>query len=146
MKITIYELLGLIKDGKAPIKIKYNDKFWYYSDLTQDYYSYINNNNYLLGGLFKDLTTNTFINDEVEIIKEVKKMKIIDLLVELSKGDYPRCFKYDSFYWYLEEDNIYYNDNGIPFEEYVYMFNILNEEVEIIDELKLLRRMNNEVN
>ena len=25
MKITIYELLGLVKDGKAPKEIKYNN-------------------------------------------------------------------------------------------------------------------------
>ena len=25
MKITMYELLGLVKDGKAPKKISYND-------------------------------------------------------------------------------------------------------------------------
>lgn len=59
-------------------------------------------------------------------------MKIIDLLIKISKGDYPKCFKYDTFYWYLEEDGIYYNDNDVPFEEYVHVFDILNEEVKII--------------
>lgn len=29
MKITIYELLGLIKDGKAPKKIKYRNKIYF---------------------------------------------------------------------------------------------------------------------
>ena len=32
MKITIYELLGLVKDGKAPEKIKYNDKIFDYNN------------------------------------------------------------------------------------------------------------------
>lgn len=58
-------------------------------------------------------------------------MKIIDLLIKISKGDYPKCFKYDTFYWYLEEDGIYYNDNDVSFEEYVHVFDVLNEEVEI---------------
>lgn len=61
-------------------------------------------------------------------------MKIIDLLIKISKGDYPKCFKYDTLNWHLEKDGIYYSDNGVPFEEYVYVFNVLNEEVEIIGE------------
>ena len=32
MKITIYELLGLIKDGKAPKKIKYENREYYLYD------------------------------------------------------------------------------------------------------------------
>ena len=63
-------------------------------------------------------------------------MKIIDLLIEISKGNYPKYFKYDTFYWHLEEDNIYYNDNDVPFEEYVYVIDILNEEVKIIGDDK----------
>lgn len=30
MKITIYELLGLVKDGKAPKKIKYKNNIFYF--------------------------------------------------------------------------------------------------------------------
>ena len=30
MKITIYELLGLIKEGKAPNHIRYNNEDWYW--------------------------------------------------------------------------------------------------------------------
>ena len=58
-------------------------------------------------------------------------MKLIDLLIKISKGDYPKCFKYDTIYWHLEEDGIYYSDNDVPFEEYVYVVNVLNDEVEI---------------
>lgn len=29
MKITMYELLGIIKDGKVPEKIKYNNKIYF---------------------------------------------------------------------------------------------------------------------
>ena len=74
MKITIYELLGLVKDGKAPKKIKYNDILWIYSNENQDYLSLTENDD-LFGHLFTNLSTNGFINDEVEIIEEPKKIE-----------------------------------------------------------------------
>lgn len=74
MKITIYELLGLIKDGKAPKKIKYDDEIWDYDNDVQDYHNIY----YLLGDLFDRLPTNEFINNEVEIIEENKKIEKID--------------------------------------------------------------------
>ena len=76
MKITIYELLGLVKDGKAPKKIKYNDILWIYSNENQDYLSLTENDD-LFGHLFTNLSTNGFINDEVEIIEEQKKIEKI---------------------------------------------------------------------
>lgn len=78
MKITIYELLGLIKDGKAPKKIKYKDKIWeciptihgrgyqYYSEYYQDYRT-LQNQVYL----------EECLNDEIEIIEEPKKIEKI---------------------------------------------------------------------
>ena len=36
-KITLYELLGLIKDGKAPKKIKWGAKILYFDTETNDY-------------------------------------------------------------------------------------------------------------
>ena len=70
MKITIYELLGLIKDGKAPEKIKYNDIVLEYEEETKDYYEYYGK------GLFeyKFATCNDFLNDEVEILEETNKI------------------------------------------------------------------------
>ena len=35
MKITIYELLGLIKDGKQPTKIKYEGNIYEYKDIEE---------------------------------------------------------------------------------------------------------------
>lgn len=71
MKITIYELLGLIKDGKAPKKIAYNSVILEYAEGNEDYYSYYGR------GLFeyKFTTCNDFLNDEVEIIEEPKKIE-----------------------------------------------------------------------
>lgn len=74
MKITIYELLGLVKDGKAPKKIKYgNIKLEYDEDFT-DYYKYCNK------GFFEYKFTicNDFLNEKVEIIEEPKKIEKLD--------------------------------------------------------------------
>lgn len=77
MKITIYELLGLVKDGKAPKKIRYNNEVWELDDDNE-----YENNNYdksLLEKLAYELYTLDFINDKVEIIEEPKKIKKLDL-------------------------------------------------------------------
>lgn len=75
MKITMYELLGLVKDGKAPKKIAYNSVKLEYAEGNEDYYSYYGR------GLFeyKFTTCNDFLNDEVEIIEEPKKIEKIPL-------------------------------------------------------------------
>ena len=71
MKITIYELLGMIKNGKAPKKIKYKNKLYYlqhYCNGEMDY----TNEDYLdeIYHLFNEAK----VNDEVEILEEEKKM------------------------------------------------------------------------
>lgn len=71
MKITMYELLGLVKDGKAPKKIAYNSVVLEYSEENEDYFEYYGQ------CLFKFKFSNclTFLNDEVEIIEEPKKIE-----------------------------------------------------------------------
>lgn len=66
MKITIYELLGLVKDGKAPKKIKYDGTIYEYSE-NDDFY-------YWEGlSLYREFTTNgNCLDKEVEIIEEPK--------------------------------------------------------------------------
>lgn len=75
MKITIYELLGLVKDGKAPKKIKYGNIELEYNEGCEDYYSYYG------GGLFeyKFRKCKNFLNDYVEIIEEPKKIEKITI-------------------------------------------------------------------
>ena len=81
MKITIYELLGLIKDGKAPKKIKYNDEIWeYYKDLG-DYIRARKPNT-----LFTMYYIHRILNDYVEIIEEDKKIEKLDVAL-LSQCD-----------------------------------------------------------
>ena len=66
MKITIYELLGMVKDGKAPKEIKYDGMIWEYDG---DYYSTRNN---LILEEYTNLSTS--LNDKVEILEEEKKI------------------------------------------------------------------------
>lgn len=85
MKITIYDLLGLVKDGKAPKKIRYNNEVWELNDDNE-----YENNNYdksLLEKLFYELYTLDFINDKVEIIEEPKKIEKIEIY-EDEEGHY----------------------------------------------------------
>jgi hypothetical protein len=67
MKIKIYELLGLIKDGKAPKKVKYCDEiFTFNNDGCNFLYKYQVGKCQLFGCCK--------LNDEVEIIEEKKKI------------------------------------------------------------------------
>ncbi len=73
MKITMYELLGLIKDGKAPKKIVYDYIGLEYDEEYKDYNRYYGK--YLFE--YKFATCNDFLEDEVEIIEEPKKIEKI---------------------------------------------------------------------
>lgn len=76
MKITMYELLGLVKDGKAPKEIKFGNIKLKYNEGCEDYYLYYGT------GLFEYKFGNckNFLNDEVEIIEEPKKIEKISWL------------------------------------------------------------------
>ena len=87
MKITIYELLGLIKDGKAPKKIKVYDEIFEYQD------TYIDEDRL---ELFHDYYIK--LNDELEIIEaeqDIEKAKIL-LFEETGEAiTYPRSEEYN---------------------------------------------------
>ena len=74
MKITIYELLGLIKDGKAPAKIKYVDSIYELSPEDDDYYCEDK-----MWWFTHELNCLRILNDEVEIIEEPKKIEKIEI-------------------------------------------------------------------
>ena len=84
MKITIYELLGMVKDGKTPKKIKYNNIILSYDKEMSDYYKYYGG--YLFSYLFgKDNLD--FLNNEIEILEEEKKIpEKLDIYADIS-GD-----------------------------------------------------------
>lgn len=80
MKITMYELLGLVKDGKAPKKIKYRDKIWeYVSTIKGTGYQYYSNFFENWETLQNQVYLEECLNDEVEIIEEPKKIEKVDL-------------------------------------------------------------------
>ena len=90
MKITMYELLGLIKDGKAPKKIKVTGRIYEFDKDYDMYYTKEKDRSYsvALGGLEDEinLIANAF-NENVEIIEEDKKIEKIELY-EDSDGHY----------------------------------------------------------
>lgn len=73
-KITLYELLGLIKDGKAPKKIKYDNYEWTYNSESSAYWNG-------KGIEFEDYMEDSLIaclNDDVEILDD-EDMEIEEL-------------------------------------------------------------------
>lgn len=69
MKITIYELLGLVKDGKAPKTIKSEGHYYNYDELEKDYYEG-------MGYDYEYLLANTSVkglDNEIEIIEDTPK-------------------------------------------------------------------------
>ena len=68
MKITIYELLGMIKDGKAPKKIYFLNHYYIWRENAEDYQK----EDGLM--LFGNSKINYILNSEVEILEEEKKI------------------------------------------------------------------------
>lgn len=87
-KITLYELLGLVKDGKTPMKIKYKDNIYNYEE-TENGTGYVRPLN--LNGLEwlanrVDIDDSEALNSEVEILDD-EDMEIEDVkLIELSSN------------------------------------------------------------
>lgn len=72
MKITIYELLGLVKDGKAPQKIKYEYLIYELTPEMNDYYCKNG-----MRWFTNEINSLGVLNDYVEIIEEPKKIEKI---------------------------------------------------------------------
>lgn len=110
-EITIYELLGLIKDGQAPKKIKFYDRIFEYEYQLKDYY-------YESYSLFEDgiEIISDSLNDKVEIIEEDNKIEKLD--------EYIYC------------DSLNYNTCNMMFENIVNKINELIDEVNKLKEVK----------
>ncbi len=65
-------LVKIANNEEVPQKIRYNNKLWEFQRIDGDYK---NENSYLFEYLFKYLNTKSFINNEVEIIEEDKKIE-----------------------------------------------------------------------
>jgi hypothetical protein len=75
MKITMYELLGLLKDCKAPKKIKIDNIIYELDEEANMYFTKMENCRVALGGLEEEvnLIYDAFEN-KVEILEEEKKI------------------------------------------------------------------------
>ena len=83
MKITMYELIGLIKDGKAPKKIRYNDNIYYSSKDRVDLHTYQTEESDTTRKLSLIIDNEYLnLNDYVEIIEEDKKVEKMECSVE----------------------------------------------------------------
>lgn len=70
MKKTMYELLGMVKDGKAPKKIKYNDKIYYAKgNAIEGFVDYCSDED---EWCFNHYVRYENLNKEVEILEESK--------------------------------------------------------------------------
>ena len=85
MKITMYELLGLVKDGKAPKKIKFRNEIYEYENHIKDgFIDYVgiekeDDEAFYLSSYTGSNYISDIFTDEVEIIEELKKIEKEDL-------------------------------------------------------------------
>lgn len=93
MKITIYELLGLVKDDKAPKKIKFKNVIYEYKNNIEDgFIDYVGieketNVKFYLSSYIGNNYINDIFTDEVEIIEEPKKIEY-EQIEELTCNEY----------------------------------------------------------
>lgn len=83
MKITFYELLGLVKDGKAPKKIKFRNEIYEYENHIKDsFIDYVGieketNERFYLSSYIGNNYISDIFTGEVEIIEEDNKIEKI---------------------------------------------------------------------
>lgn len=85
MKITIYELIGLVKKGKQPNKIKYKgQEYTFFKDNEVTDYSFKSDNE--IYGWLSTIIGSEYISDmftnTVEIIEEPKEIEKLELCME----------------------------------------------------------------
>ena len=68
MKVTMYELLGMVKDGKAPKKFIYDNQLFILDEEDNVYRSQLGNR---FGAMYQ---LDIKLNDEIEILEEEKKI------------------------------------------------------------------------
>lgn len=74
MKITMYELLGMVKDGTQPNHIKYRGEEWWWGYDTYTYFADLERTPDAQTNMFTRYVINYCLDDEVEIIEEEKKV------------------------------------------------------------------------
>lgn len=120
-EITIYELLGLMKDDKAPKRIKYKGKIYVFAG---DDYSVNDDLEEWLLTEYDYLTT--LLNEKVEIIEEDEGIELLDTTQD-NTLIIMECY------------------TGILEKALDWNFNILKEKInELSKEVNKLRKKNNE--
>ena len=127
MKITIYELLGLIKDGKAPKKIKYLGNIYEYNKKDKRYHN-VDPKRLDLSSKFGDFNFN-YLDDEVEILDE--EDEFID--IEELDVEYDDDGRIDGVYMARPE-----------VEERKIINDLIKNQKKIISKIDKIERLNNE--
>lgn len=130
--ITIYDLLGLIKDDKAPKKIKYNGKIYVFAG---DDYSVNGDSEEWLLSEYDYLTT--LLNEQVEILEEDKDIELLDVALLSQSDNWLWCPSKDDFAKDIELNSYIISnirENTLNFQRK------LNE---VIKEVNKLRKENN---
>lgn len=85
--ITIYDLLGLIKDDKAPKKIKYNYVVYEYKEIPEGtgYVNEYDNRKIWLANKI-DIDDKEKLNSKIEILEENKDIELLNLDTDKLKG------------------------------------------------------------
>lgn len=78
--ITIYELLGLMKDGKAPHSILFKNEVWFWGYDTYTTFECLNKTPDAQISLFSKYRIDYCLNDKVEIIDDAENKSIIEKL------------------------------------------------------------------
>lgn len=91
MTITIYELLGLVKDGKAPKHIKYRDEEWWWGYDTYTYFADLERTPDAQTNMFTRYVINYCLDDDVEILEEENKIEKLDEYAHIDSLDYNMC-------------------------------------------------------
>ena len=78
--ITVYELLGLIKDGKAPHSIFFKNEVWFWGYDTYTTFECLNKTPDSQISLFSKYRIDYCLNDIVEIINNAENKPIIEKL------------------------------------------------------------------
>ena len=126
MKITIYELLGLIKDGKAPLRIKYDDLIWILRDEFNDYFD---EEEYLfIKGFDEYENAKDFLLEQVEILDEEDEFIDIEEIKLTCDG---------SIKGYYNGETHYITTNIKDKEVYIKLLNdLIKNQKKIINKLK----------
>lgn len=88
MIITVYELLGLIKDGKAPHSILFKNEVWFWGYDTYTTFECLNKTPDAQISLFSKYRIDYCLNDKVEIIDKEENKPIIETI---KRKEYQEC-------------------------------------------------------